>query len=79
MYTVLKEQYTLLLCLRLNTFFKLLWFNAVIDMFNNLGLSYLFNNVNNDHKELLTQRIKDQFIQQWHDVIAHQSKMNGIF
>jgi len=52
-----------------------MWSNDVIDLFNNLGFSYLFNNVNNDHKDLLIQRIKDQFIQQWHDVIANQSKM----
>jgi len=52
-----------------------MWSNAVIDMFNNLGFSCLFNNVNNDHKDMLTQRIKDQFIQQWHDVIANQPKM----
>jgi len=54
-----------------------MWSNAVIDVFNNLGFSYLSNNVNNDHKDLLTQIIKDQFIQQWHDVIANPSK-NGI-
>jgi len=51
-----------------------MWSNAAIDMFN-LGCSYLFNNVNNDHKDLLTQRIKDQFIKQWHAVIANQPNM----
>ena len=68
-YTVLNEQYNLLLCLRLNTSSKSMWSNAVIVMLINLEFSYLFNNVNNDHKDLLTQIIKDQFIQQWHDVM----------
>jgi len=76
-YTVLNGQYNFLLCLRLNTSSKSMWSNAVIDVFNNLGFSYLSNNVNNDHKDLLTQIIKDQFIQQWHDVIANPPK-NGI-
>ena len=31
--------------------------------------------MNNDHKDLLTQRINDQIIQQWHDVIAKQPKI----
>jgi len=55
-----------MLCLRPNTSFKLLCSNAVVDIFNNLGVTFLFNIVNYDHKALLTQRIKEICIQQWH-------------
>jgi len=60
-----------------NTNIKLCWTKAIKDLIDNLGFSYvLHEHVNiTDHYPKLKQRLRDQYVQSWNDMINSQSKL----
>ena len=54
------------------------WCSSIKLFLNNLGYGYLFNDItaiNTRTYTMLEQRIKDQYVQQWHDMVSNQPKL----
>ena len=54
-----------------------LWCAFVKRQLEQLGNGMFFNNLNNNvnHSHEINQRLKDQYIQNWHDTIYNQPKL----
>ena len=63
---------------RENVNFK--WINHITSIFDNVGLSYVWNQQNPIHlvelKLTVKQKLTDQFIQKWYNLIATSSRGN---
>ena len=54
-----------------------LWCHALKSTLDNLGLGYTLylSDFTCDISHMVNQRLKDQFVQEWSDTLASQSKM----
>ena len=78
MYTVLREQMTLLYNSNIHATSSNLWCKSLKAVLDNLGFGYAFDNgdLQSHIIPMLIQRLMDQYVQNWNDTIVNQSKMS---
>jgi hypothetical protein len=78
MYSVMIDQFTLYERNDINTTRSYVWCKSIKTMLDNLGYGFLYNNLNVNLFSIdsLTQRLKDQYVQEWNDLICNQPKLN---